>query len=218
MTSPCVTENCVVSSMCKLSVLIPVYNQEDLVIKALDNLPRRNDIEVLVNDDGSNDATLDRLKAYSDEHSELNMVVYTNGFNRGVAYTKNRLLEAMNGEYFHIHDSDDYVYRENYNSLINQLCGADIYCMDLVVNDGKTLELTEQTKKLYCAQIARIIRREFAKGIQFPEDVRAGDDWFFANALLERNPVTIYTGIPAYHYNFPREGSLCDLRLKGILP
>ena len=202
----------------KLSILIPVYNQEELVIKALENLPRRNDIEVLVNDDGSNDATLDRLKAYRDGHPELNMVVYTNGFNRGVAYTKNRLLEAAKGEYFHIHDSDDYVYTTQYDALIDRLNGADIYCMNLVVNDGSALDINPSTNGFYCAQIARFIRRDFAEGIQFPEDVRAGDDGFYAVELMKRNPVTVYTGIPAYHYNYPREGSLCDLRLKGILP
>ena len=204
--------------MIKLSILIPVYNQEDLVIKALEHLPRRDDIEVLVRDDGSTDATLERLKIYRDSHSDLNMTVYANGVNKGVAYTKNRLLESANGEYFHIHDSDDYVYTANYSELIDKLESADVYCMDLIVNDGHALEVTEQTKKLYCAQIARCIRKDFANGLQFPEDVRAGDDWYFAEALLKRNPVTVYTGIPAYHYNFPREGSLCDLRQKGILP
>lgn len=202
----------------KLSILIPVYNQEDLVIKALANLPRRDDIEVLVRDDGSSDATLERLKIFRDMNPDLNMTVYTNGVNRGVAYTKNRLLESAKGDYFHIHDSDDFVYTANYSSVIDNLNGADIYCMDLIVNDGHALEVTEDTKRLYCAQIARCIRREFAKGLKFPEEIRAGDDWFYAEALLRRDPITVYTGIPAYHYNFPREGSLCDLRQKGILP
>ena len=210
--------------MIKLSILIPVYNQEDLVIKALEHLPRRDDIEVLVRDDGSTDATLERLKTYRDSHSDLNMAVYANGVNQGVAYTKNRLLESANGEYFHIHDSDDYVYTSEYGSLIDLIdkdrypFSADIYCMDLIVNNGNTLNVTNDTKELYCAQIARCIRKDFANGLQFPEDVRAGDDWYFAEALLKRNPVTVFTGIPAYHYNYPREGSLCDLRQKGILP
>ena len=33
--------------MIKLSVLIPVWNQEELVINAIEHLPRRDDIEVL---------------------------------------------------------------------------------------------------------------------------------------------------------------------------
>lgn len=202
----------------KLSILIPVYNQDSLAIKALDNLPRRDDVEVLACDDGSTDNTLANLLEYKDKHPELNLRVYTNGKNRGVAYTKNRLLDKANGEYFHIHDSDDYVLTLVYSSIVDMLNGADIYCMDLIVNNGDVLRVTDDSKKLYCAQIARFIRKRFAEGIEFPENVRAGDDWYFAEALLERNPKTVYTCIPAYHYNFPREGSLCDLRIKGILP
>lgn len=201
----------------KLSILIPVYNQEELVIRALDFLPRRSDVEVLVRDDGSTDRTLQFLLQYENDHPELNMYVFANGVNRGVAYTKNRLLEIATGEYFHIHDSDDHVNTELYCGLIDRLDG-DIMTMDLTINDGTILRVKDDTKSLYCAQIARFIRKDFADGIQFPEEVRAGDDWFFANALLERNPRTVYTGMPAYYYNYPREGSLCDLRLKGILP
>lgn len=202
----------------KLSILIPVYNQEALVIRALDSLPLRDDMEILVRDDGSTDGTLANLRRYRDAHPEMNLMIYTNGVNKGVAYTKNRLLESAKGEYFHIHDSDDHVAKGNYSLMIEGLDGADIYCMNLIVNDGRELKVTDDTKRLYCAQIARFIRREFAQGIQFPEEVRAGDDWYFAEALLQRNPWTVYTGIPAYYYNYPREGSLCDLRQKGILP
>ena len=202
----------------KLSILIPVYNQEELVIKALDHLPRRNDVEVLVRDDGSTDKTLANLLQYHVEHTGFGLRIYSNGCNRGVAYTKNRLLQDCVGEYFHIHDSDDYVYDTQYDSLVDRLNGADIYCMNLVVNDGTALDINPSTNGFYCAQIARFIRKDFAEGIRFPEDVRAGDDGFYAVELMKRNPVTVYTGIPAYHYNYPREGSLCDLRLKGILP
>ena len=201
----------------KLSILIPVYNQERLVIEALDCLPRRRDIEVLVRDDGSTDNTLANLLAYKDTHPGLNLRIYSNGVNRGVAFTKNRLLESASGKYFHIHDSDDHVDMRLYNTLIDRLDG-DVMCMNLIVNNGSILNVTEDTKQLYCAQIARFIRKDFAQGIEFPEDIRAGDDWFFAEALLKREPRTVFTGIPAYHYNYPREGSLCDLRIKGILP
>ena len=202
----------------KLSILIPVYNQEKLVIKALECLPRRNDIEVLVRDDGSTDSTLANLLAYRVEHPGLNLQVYSNGKNRGVAYTKNRLLESAIGEYFHIHDSDDHVDTKLYDSLIDKLDGADVYCMNLIVNSGAMLCVDAENSGLYCAQIARFIRKEFAAGMTFPEEIQAGDDGFYAVELAARNPVTVYTGVPAYFYNFPREGSLCDLRLKGILP
>ena len=199
----------------KLSILIPVYNQEELVIKALDHLPRREDVEVLVCDDGSTDRTLERVMAYQ----MPGLKVYSNWRNRGVAYTKNRLLAEAHGQYFHIHDSDDYVDTELYSKLIDSLDGEDdIVCMDLVVNSGEIYRLTPDTQRYYCAQIARFILKDFADKIWFPENVRAGDDGYFAEDLLRRNPKIRYSAIPAYHYNYPREGSLCDLRLKGILP
>ena len=202
----------------KLSVLIPVWNQEELVIKALDHLPRRGDMEVLARNDGSTDKTLENLKAYKQAHPELNLTIFNNRGNKGVAYTKNRLLEACKGEYVHIHDSDDYCITDVYNEIIdNCLNGADIICMDLAINDGFHMSVNEHSQRGYCAQIARFIRRDFIGSLRFPEDVRAGDDWYFAEALLEKNPVTIFTNKIGYHYNFPREGSLFDLQSRGLI-
>lgn len=204
--------------MLKLSVLIPVWNQEELVIKALDHLPRRDDMEVIVRNDGSTDKTLENLKAYKKEHPELKLTIQNNKGNKGVAYTKNRLLESAKGEYVHLHDSDDYAITDVYNQIINDyLHGADIICMDLETNDRFNMSVNEHSKRGYCAQIARFIRREFIGDLRFPEEIKAGDDWFFAEALLEKDPVSIYTNKSGYHYNFPREGSLFDLQRKGLI-
>ena len=51
----------------------------------------------------------------------------------------------------------------------------------------------------------------------FPEEIRAGDDRYFADEMLARDPKTVYSGIMAYHYNFPKEGSLFDLQVKGLI-
>lgn len=207
--------------MIKLSVLIPVWNQEELVINALERLPRRDDIEVLVRDDGSTDNTLANLKKYKEDHPELNLTVAANKGNKGVAWTKNRLLKAAKGEWFHVHDSDDWVYTDLYNKMITEWLtnckDADVVCMDLEINGGVRYPLNENTQRVYCAQISRFIKRDFVKGITFPENIRAGDDLYFAEELLTRNPKIVYSGVMAYHYNFPREGSLSYLQLRGLI-
>lgn len=207
--------------MIKLSVIIPVWNQEELVIKALDHLPRRDDIEVLVRDDGSTDNTLDNLRKYKEDHPDLNLSVVANKGNKGVAWTKNRLLKAAKGEWFHVHDSDDWVYTDLYNKMISEWLtnckDADIVCMDLEINSGVRYPLNENTQRVYCAQISRFIKRDFVKGITFPENIKAGDDWYFAEEMLTRNPKVVYSGVMAYHYNFPREGSLSYLQLRGLV-
>ncbi len=131
------------------------YWQKKPFTKTLDHLPRRDDMEIIVRDDGSTDNTLANLTRYRKEHPELNLTVSSNDVNQGVARTKNRLLKDAKGEWVHIHDSDDWVYTELYDEMISE--------------------------------------------------------W------LARDPKTVYSGIMAYHYNFPREGSLFDLQVKGLI-
>ena len=203
----------------KLSILTPVWNQEELVIKGLDSIPRRDDIEVLVRDDGSTDNTLSNLKQYKAEHPELNMRVFSNGKNLGVAATANKLLAAAKGEFFHFLMSDDMVLTDNYNSLIDRLydLDADILAMDLLVNNGDIWQLTPKVDEAWCAQACRFIRRSIVEGIKYPEKVKAGEDWFFHKEMMARNPRVIYSGVTAYRYNFPREGSLMNLRARGLI-
>ena len=205
--------------MIKLSILTPVWNQEELVIKGLDSIPRRDDIEVIVRDDGSTDNTLANLRKYKEEHPELKMRVYSNGKNLGVAATANKLLAAAKGEFFHFLMSDDTVLTENYNTLIDQLysfCG-DIVAMDLLVNNGDVWHLDETKDEAWCAQACRFIRRSIVEGIKYPEKVKAGEDWFFHREMMGRKPKVEYSGVVAYRYNFPREGSLMNLRARGLI-
>ena len=205
--------------MIKLSILTPVWNQEELVIKGLDSIPRRDDIEVIVRDDGSTDNTLANLKKYKAEHPELKLRVYSNGKNLGVAATANRLLTAAKGEWFHFLMSDDTVLTNNYSGLIEKLYGfdGDILTMDLLVNNGDVWHLDESKDEAWCAQACRFIRRSFVDGIKYPEKVRAGEDWFFHQEIRKRNPKVEYSGVVAYRYNFPREGSLMNLRARGLI-
>ena len=203
----------------KLSILTPVWNQEVLVIRALDSIPRRDDIEVLVRDDGSNDSTLDRLEQYREEHPDLNLRVFSNGENRGVAATANRLLEAATGEWFHFLMSDDTVLTEAYTGLIDRLYSfeGDVLAMDLLVNSGDVWHLDESKDEAWCAQACRFIRRSVVEGIRYPEKVKAGEDWFFHREMMARKPRVEYSGVCAYRYNFPREGSLMNLRARGLI-
>ena len=196
--------------MVKLSILTPVWNQEKLVIRTLDSIPRREDIEVIVRDDGSTDDTLKNLKEYA-KTTDLNLKIHKNSKNLGVAATCNRLLKSATGEYFHFLMSDDYVYTAEYSKLIDILYEypeADVICMDLQQNDGSILSLDSKTEDYYCAQACRFIRRSFVEGITYPEDIRVGEDAYFHKDMRNKIPKTVYSHILAYHYNYPREGSL----------
>ena len=49
----------------KLSIIMPVYNQEDLVLRALKSIPlNTDDIEIILINDGSTDNTLEIAKRW----------------------------------------------------------------------------------------------------------------------------------------------------------
>ena len=201
----------------KVSIIVPVWNQEKLVLTALDSIPRRDDIEVLVYDDGSTDSTFINVRDFRTAHPELNIVLLYGKENRGVATAKNVLYEAATGEYIHELDSDDYLYTAEYERALGELDGTDIVYIDLIANGGMGFALTEESKHGYCAGTARFYKRSLIGKTRCPEDKKAGEDWFFNEEILKKPHTEKFTGIKAYHYNFPREGSLYDRMIKGML-
>ena len=97
--------------MKKVSVIIPLYNQEELVVKALNSIPIREDIEVIVVDDCSQDKSYQVVSDYL-EQSDLTIKLLRNEKNHGVGYTFNVGLDNAVGEFFTVLDSDDYFYTE----------------------------------------------------------------------------------------------------------
>lgn len=202
--------------MKKLTIFIPVYNQERLVIRALDSIPKRKDIEILIVDDCSTDNTLKNCVAWRQQNADLDVRIIVNEYNKGLGATKNVAYDNATGEYINQLDSDDYLYTAEYNKIIDMLDGTDMVYMNLKKNDGSVFEITKESQRSLCSGCARFIRKEFLGDSRCPE-IRGGEDWYL-NEILQPKPHTDkFTGIVGYHYNFPREGSLFDLMTKGKL-
>ena len=199
----------------KLSVIIPAYNMESLIERALKSVPARDDIEVIVIDDGSSDDTWNKILMTRAETDNQNMVCLYNKENRGVSYTVNRGLDVASGEYVVLLGSDDYFYTDELEKAINQLDGTDLIYFNLQVNCGEILRLTQKTKQGLCGS-TKFMRREFIGDTRNPEDKRQGEDWFFFQDLMKKNPSEKFTDITLKHYNYPRKGSLTDMARRGI--
>lgn len=197
-----------------LTIIVPVYNQEELLLRALDSVPIRDDIEVLIINDGSTDRTLEIAEEYQSKHDNVRII--TNPTNIGLGASKNVGYDNAKGQYINQLDSDDYFLTDKYNKVIDLLDGTDMVYINIQINNGNIWSCNKNTVHLWCGGPLRFIRREFLGNHRCPE-VRAGEDWFL-NEELQKIPHTDkFTNICAYHYNFPREGSLCDQRSKGEL-
>lgn len=193
--------------MIKLTVIIPVYNQEQLVLRALHSIPCRDDIEVIVVDDCSTDGTFEELITYQ-HYSNQNIIILANGENRGVGYSVNKGLDAAQGEYVVLLGSDDY-FMGDLLEVVDKL-SCDLTYFDLEINDGTIFKLQEDTKELYCGS-TKFIKRSFLGDSRCPE-VRFAEDQALYKQLLEKNPTEEFTNKVLKHYNYPREGSLCYLK------
>lgn len=200
----------------KLSVLVPVWNQQELVIRALDSVPRREDIEVLVCDDGSDDNTRRNVREYAKAHPELNVRLIWNKENRGLGFTKNKLYDNAKGEYVYELDSDDYLLTDEFSEAMRFLDGTDLVFVNLQINDGRTLVLNEDTKNIWVGGASKMVRREYLGDIRC-EEVRVYEDVVVNKGLMAKPHTETYTGMTVYHYNFPREGSLCWLGSRGLI-
>lgn len=202
-----------------VSVIVPVYNQPQLVVRALDSIPNREDVEICIYNDGSTDETPKVLgewveRAISDR---VNPIRYqSNPENHGLGYAKNQLYEMATGNYIHELDSDDYLYTDKYSKILDTLDGTDVVYIDMITYEGRRFHLEPESRRGFCGGPCRFYRREFVQRLQYKE-IRSGEDWYFNEEVLARNPTEKFTGCVAYHYNFPREGSLYDQMVKGEL-
>ena len=103
----------------RYSVVIPIYNAEKTIRRCLDSLASqvRDDIEILMIDDGSKDDSGQICLSYSTKYTQFH---YFHQENSGVSAARNRGLELARGEYILFVDSDDYV-DEKYFSILDEL-------------------------------------------------------------------------------------------------
>lgn len=197
----------------KLSVLIPVYNQEVLIKQALESIPAS--CEIIIIDDGSTDNTIQTLLEF--QNTRPNVEVLYNPKNMGVSYTINRGLSIATGDYIVLLGSDDYFYTEALERVMSEMDGeTDLIYFDLLTNEGNIFHLSPNSREIFCGSV-KLMRRKFIGSTRNREDLRAREDWVFFQELLAKNPIEKYTNIVAKHYNFPRVNSLIDLSNKGRL-
>lgn len=191
----------------KLSVIIPVYNQEKLIERALRSVPDREDIQIIVINDGSTDNTFNVIRNWAyDDSLKVQSLFINREENKGVSATINEGLQYVKGEYVVLLGSDDY-FTDKLEDVIKQANGEDLVYFDLEINSGEIFHLSQETKTDLCGS-TKLMRNDFIKGIRNDENRKYGEDYYFYQELLKKKPTEKFTNIVAKHYNFPREGSL----------
>lgn len=177
-----------------VSVIMPAYNSQRFVSQAVASVLAQtvSDLELIVIDDASTDATKATIEALAQKDSRI--VLVENESNIGVAKTRNRGLELCRGKYVALLDSDDYWKPQILERMIARAeeTGADIVfcsyeivdengqkcCNDFLVPDVTTFQDSIVRSVITCSTV--LMTRSLAENHRFPTNVYHEDIalWF----------------------------------------
>jgi glycosyltransferase involved in cell wall biosynthesis len=132
----------------KFSIIIPAYNCERTISRTLESIlfqTFRNDVEIIVVNDGSTDSTIDVLQKY------IKNIILINKENGGSSSARNTGLRKAKGEYILFADSDD-IWKENLLEIIEKklIRGIDllVFGIEKIVKD-KVINKSNLVDKIY---------------------------------------------------------------------
>ena len=195
----------------KVSVIVPAYNVSTWIDKALDSIPEREDIEVLILDDCSTDGSFEkvmkfrnRAKVYS---SFYDVKVFRHDVNMGITDTINDLYDKAQGEYLYQLDPDDCLITEEWLKAYEQLDGTDMVFVDAITCKNVKLDKPNEGNHNRCAAWFYFLKRDYLGGVRRVHNCYGGDYEMYLY-LISQPHTSKFTGLCAYWYNYPREGSI----------
>lgn len=113
-----------------LSIIMPCYNSETTVKRALDSLLQQDAhsaYEIICVNDGSNDGTLDIIKEYEVKNERVSVI---NNKNQGAWFARLAGIDAARGQFISFLDSDD----EAHRNFVDGFCSCINESVDLIVS------------------------------------------------------------------------------------
>lgn len=104
--------------MTKVSIIIPIYNVEKYLRQCLDSVVNQTlkDIQIICINDGSTDKSLEIIKEYAKNDPRIFIIDKPNS---GYGDSMNKGIEAAEGKYIGIVESDDFVELNMFEKLYN---------------------------------------------------------------------------------------------------
>lgn len=189
--------------MVQLSVIVPVYNVETYLKRCVDSILEQTfkEFEVILVDDGSLDNSSEICNKYSKSDKRVKVIHKKNG---GLSSARNAGLNIAKGKYIAFIDSDDYISKDMFKTMINLAfssnydivsCGFRRFyensCNDSVCKGtiykyrnieplaNYLLEYDNVNRKIDTVVWNKIYKRELFNDITFPEGKIYEDELYY---------------------------------------
>lgn len=202
-----------------LSIIVPVYNTEKYLAQCLDSLIIQDveSFEILCVNDGSTDTSLSILKNYQIKYPNLIKII--DQVNGGLGDARNAGLNQAIGTYIGFVDSDDWVDKDMYKTMIQVANEQDVIECDIrwvypnKVRDDVCMYANDSKNRLLNLRVMvcnKLFKRELIEQyhIRFPVGIRYEDIPFSYQFYLIAHSFG-YVPKPYYHYR-QRDDSLSN--------
>ncbi|WP_051604889.1 glycosyltransferase family 2 protein [Lachnobacterium bovis] len=115
----------------KVSIIVPVYNAEKTLIKAIGSILKQTleEIEIICVNDASHDNSIEILRQLKNI-SNGKMIIIDSDVNMGAGGARNLALDVARGEYIGFVDSDDYIVPVMFEKLYKEAKKGDYDIVD----------------------------------------------------------------------------------------
>ena len=202
------------------SIIVPVYNVAEYLEKCLKSIDNQSfkDIEVIVVDDGSTDASLEICNRFA--KNKINFRIYTKK-NEGQGVARNFGMEKAQGEFICFVDSDDWIEQDLCLEMFRIACTSDAdfinFGLDFISSSGKIKKKIDKflvreisgneifsmallDDQILSSPCNKIYRRKFLveNNIYFPT-LRVNEDLFYSRAVSYHAKKTLFISKVYYH-------------------
>lgn len=224
--------------MCKVSIIVPIYNVEKYIEKCVRSLLEQTfkDIEYIFVNDATPDNSMYVLEDIISEYPSRmkNCIIINHSENKGVAAARNTGLNISKGEYVIYCDSDDWIEKtmieEMYNHAI--INNADIVSCDfqMIYNDkkvkckaidwidDKVISLRNYISSGWTILVILLVKREIymKNKLLSPAGYSYCEDFNLSVKLLYNASKIVNLHIPFYYYRQNESSVLHNLNEKTM--
>ncbi|MCQ2522896.1 MAG: glycosyltransferase [Lachnospiraceae bacterium] len=215
-----------------ISVIIPVYNGELTLKRAIDSILRQTyeDFELIIVNDCSTDNTESVCQEAAENDSRI--IVINNTSNVGQGESRNIGLRKAKGEYIYFCDSDDYAEDKILEVLLDKMMSADvdITCCDYwqynwradirqyekilicseCIDDDEILTIDKRPDMpdfFPCIMWNKLYKKEVFQEIEFPREKLFFEDFYVNCMAMLKKYRFLYSHHVLYHYFASNENS-----------
>lgn len=209
--------------MCKISIIVPVYNSEKFLNKCIESILKQSfkDYELIIIDDGSTDNSKMIYRYY--EKIDKRIRIIQKNQNTGVADVRNIGIDNATADYIGFIDSDDWIEQDMFEVLYNNIIkfDADIsacrisvdyptysttlplpnedYLKIIDINKDDIVRFMKGEYYLY-GMVNKLIKKSLYKNLRFIPGTIYNEDDYMAFKLLEKAKRIILDSSVKYHY------------------